>query len=198
MSQHPQIRETVVIDREDSPGDKRLVAYFVPNDPAQLHVEELRRHLSLSLPEYMVPAAFVSLDALPVTPNGKLDRKALPLPDTTRPDLEKTYVAPRDPIEQMLQEIWTDVLNVDHIGVHDNFFDLGGHSLLAMKLVARIRELSSLDVPLSLPFEATSIRSMADHITGLTTGDRASHLRLEVLLNAVEHTPEHMLGTADL
>ncbi|HEX8318640.1 amino acid adenylation domain-containing protein, partial [Longimicrobium sp.] len=133
LRQYESVTECVVVAREDVPGDQRLVAYVA----GVVEADELREHLRRSLPEYMVPAAFVVLEALPLTPNGKLDRKALPAPEyAAGADL---YVAPRTPAEEVLAGIWAEVLKVERVGVHDNFFALGGHSLLAVTLVERMR-----------------------------------------------------------
>jgi amino acid adenylation domain-containing protein len=141
LAEHPAIAQTVVLTREDRPGDKRLVAYYVPS-PGSSHVPEfetLRLHLSRSLPEYMVPSVFMSLDALPITPNGKLDRKALPAPDATNIPHTSQYQAPQGEVEELISQIWARVLEVDRIGRHDNFFELGGHSLLAVKVIEHLR-----------------------------------------------------------
>ncbi|HEV3052244.1 MAG TPA: amino acid adenylation domain-containing protein, partial [Longimicrobium sp.] len=130
---HESVTDCVVVAREDVPGDRRLVAYVVGG----VEAEELRAHLRGSLPDYMVPAAFVVLEALPLTPNGKLDRKALPAPELG--SAEDRYVAPRTPVEEVLAGIWAEVLRLERVGVHDNFFALGGHSLLAVTLVERMR-----------------------------------------------------------
>ncbi len=130
LGQHPAVREAVVLAREDAPGEKRLVAYVVAGARAA-DDDDLRRFLKEKLPEYMVPAVFVLLDALPLMPNGKIDRRALPAPDRSRPELDKAFVAPRTPTEELLAEIWAQLLDIERVGVHDNFFDLGGHSLLA-------------------------------------------------------------------
>ena len=145
MEQHPAVREVVVLAREDEPGDKRLVAYVVPNEApsptvSELRPQELRHFLKQKLPDYMVPSIFVMLDTLPLTPNGKVDRRALPAPDRTRPDLEEAFVAPRTPMESLVAEVWQEALGVDQVGVYDNFFDLGGHSLLAMQVIAKLEK----------------------------------------------------------
>jgi amino acid adenylation domain-containing protein len=139
LGQHPAISEQVVLAREDAPGDKRLVAYLVSPAETRPGIEELRSHLRNSLPEYMLPSAFVWLEALPRTPNGKLDRRQLPAPERTRPELEQGYVAPRTPVEKKIAEIWLTVLDVDRVGVHDNFFDLGGHSLLLLPVTDELQ-----------------------------------------------------------
>jgi non-ribosomal peptide synthase protein (TIGR01720 family) len=126
----------VVIGREDQPGDKRLVAYVVRRDGEKAGANDLRAFLIRSLPEYMVPSAFVFFDRLPLTPNGKVDRAALPAPSHSRSD-EKVYTPPRNPVEETLAQIWSSVLNVDRISVNDNFFELGGDSILIIQIVAR-------------------------------------------------------------
>ncbi|HEY3110881.1 MAG TPA: amino acid adenylation domain-containing protein, partial [Chloroflexota bacterium] len=140
LAQHPDVREAAVVAREDRPGHRRLVAYIVATDPARrAGATELRDHLGARLPEYMLPAAFVALDALPLTPNGKLDRRALPAPEVGADDRAEPAVAPRTPAEQTLAGVWADVLGrpVERVGVHDNFFELGGDSILSIQVIAR-------------------------------------------------------------
>jgi len=146
------VREAVVMAREDTPGDKRLVAYYTPSLAGEsgedtLNAEELRLRLSACLPEYMVPAAYVRLESLPLTPNGKLDRKALPAPES---DAYSTrgYEAPQGEIEEKLAAIWAEVLKLERVGRNDNFFVLGGHSLLAVRVITRLRE--ELDVEVAI------------------------------------------------
>ncbi|MHA6757540.1 amino acid adenylation domain-containing protein [Streptacidiphilus sp. PAMC 29251] len=163
---HPGLGAAAVIVREDSPGDKRLVAYLVPTTGSTTtgtvpSAGELRSHLQRHLPDYMVPATYVMLDALPLTPNGKTDRKALPTPDTTRPDLNTTYTAPRSALERAITGIWSDVLGIDSIGIHDNFFQLGGHSLLATQVTSRIRSELGIDVPVRTLFTSPTPASLA-------------------------------------
>ena len=137
IANHPAVRETVVIAREDVPGDQRLVAYVVPRD-GEITAADLKGHLLHHLPSYMVPSAFVMLEALPLTPNAKIDRKALPVPEHS--DLLRTaYVAPQTATEALLAGIWGEVLKLKHVGIHDNFFELGGHSLLAVSMMERMR-----------------------------------------------------------
>jgi amino acid adenylation domain-containing protein/non-ribosomal peptide synthase protein (TIGR01720 family) len=140
LGQHPAVQETVVVVREDIPGNKRLVAYLVTKESPALSMQELYRFLKQQLPEYMVPSAFVLLDALPLTANGKVDRRVLPAPDTTRPELVGTYVAPRTSVEELLAGIWADVLGLEKVGIHDNFFELGGDSILSIQIVARANQ----------------------------------------------------------
>ncbi|HBL59459.1 MAG TPA: non-ribosomal peptide synthetase [Cyanobacteria bacterium UBA8803] len=139
LSQHPAVREAIVLAREDVQGNKRLVAYVLAS---QLNpkLQDLRQFLSERLPEYMVPSIFVQLDAIPLTPNGKADRKALPEPNTTRPELDHAFVAPRTPIEAKLVEIWAEILRVERVSIHDNFFELGGDSILSLQIVAKANQ----------------------------------------------------------
>ncbi|MEH2348456.1 MAG: amino acid adenylation domain-containing protein [Nostoc sp.] len=140
LSQHSDVQQVVVIAREDIPGDKRIVAYIVPNQKLDVSATTLKRFLQEKLPSYMVPAAFVILDSLPLTPNGKVDRQNLPAGDRTRPDLEETFIAPRNATEETLFSIWAKLLGLEQIGIDDNFFNLGGHSLIAAQILSRIRE----------------------------------------------------------
>jgi acyl carrier protein len=143
---------------ENAPGENRLVAYVVGG----VGTDELREHLRRSLPEYMVPAAYVALEALPLTPNGKLDRKALPAPEHAAEAVR--YVAPRTEAEEVLAEIWAEVLGVERVGVHDSFFDLGGHSLLIMRLLARIRDTLDLRISIRTVFSMPTLEAMAGEI----------------------------------
>ncbi|MFP2903381.1 AMP-binding enzyme, partial [Corallococcus sp. 4LFB] len=131
---HPAVHAAVVLAREDVPGDKRLVAYLVPEEGQSLDATEVRSFLKQHLPEYMVPSAFLVLEALPLNTNGKVDRKALPAPQGAA--LASTYVAPRTPAEEQLAALFMQVLRVERVGIHDDFFALGGHSLLATQLVS--------------------------------------------------------------
>jgi amino acid adenylation domain-containing protein len=160
----PSIGECVVIAREDVPGDRRLVAYVVPRNGTRLEPGALAEQLGATLPQYMIPAAFVVLDALPSSPNGKVDRKALPAPTGARPELAEGYLAPRTDLEAALAGMWQEVLGVEQVGVTDDFFALGGHSLLATRIVARIRETFAIEVPLRALFEARTIGALAEHV----------------------------------
>lgn len=158
LRQHESIREAIVVMREDAPGEKRLVSYIVTS--REVPLSELRSLLLAQLPEYMVPAVFVVLAALPVTANGKVDRQALPLPDDSRLRTATTYVAPRTPDEAELAAIWHDVLAVERIGIHDNFFELGGHSILLTQLILRIRASFQVELTLRELFDAPTILDM--------------------------------------
>jgi len=164
LGQHPAVRETVVLAREDAPGEKRLVAYVVAEREPLPTTTDLRNFLKEKLPEYMLPKVFVLLEALPLMPNGKIDRRALPSPDRSRPELDKAFVAPRTPAEKLLAEIWAQLLDIERVGIHDNFFDLGGHSLLATQLVSRMRETFQVEIPLRRLFEAPTVAGLAESI----------------------------------
>jgi amino acid adenylation domain-containing protein len=158
---HPAVAEAVVTIREDSPGDRRLVAY-VAADKAL--VPELRDHCARRLPDYMVPAAFVAKAVLPLTPNGKIDRAALPAPEFDRPDPGTRYLLPRPGLEELLAELWAQVLRVTRVGRDDNFFALGGHSLDATRLQTRLRSALSVDVPLRAVFESATFAELAAQV----------------------------------
>src|SRR6185312_11949685 len=143
LAEHPEVREAVVLAREDTVGEKRLVAYYTASgigetEAASVGAEQLRAHLSAVVPDYMVPAAYVRMERLPLTPNGKLDRKALPAPEQEAYAV-RGYEAPAGEIETKLAEVWAEVLHLEKVGRHDNFFDMGGHSLLAVTLIERMR-----------------------------------------------------------
>ncbi|HEU4559242.1 MAG TPA: condensation domain-containing protein, partial [Longimicrobium sp.] len=155
---YPGVREARVMMREDQPGDKRLVAYVV----GDVEVEELRAHLRQGLPEYMVPRAIVTLDRLPLNANGKVDRKALPVPEYAAGT--DRYVAPRTPVEEVLAGIWAEVLRLERAGVEESFFDLGGHSLLAIRVMSRVRELLGVELPLRALFEGPTVAELAGRV----------------------------------
>jgi amino acid adenylation domain-containing protein len=199
LRRNPLVQETVVLLREDIPGDKRLVAYMVPqgderrmtNDesaPASVVVRpascvsELRAFLAERLPEYMLPSAFVLLDALPLTPNGKVDRRALPPPDQDRPLDSPAYLAPRTADEARLAEIWATALGIARVGLHDNFFELGGHSLLALQVISKIRATFEVEVPLRRLFELPTLAELASEIASQQAPQRRSELRRTPLI----------------
>jgi amino acid adenylation domain-containing protein len=157
--------------RQATPQAPQPLASYA-NDPmrakvAQSLVPELRAHVRGKLPEYMVPSAFVLLEAMPLTPNGKLDRKALPAPETVRPELEEAYIAPRTPVEQSLAAVWAEVLGVERVGVQDNFFELGGHSLLATQVISRTRNALQIELPLRTLFEAPTVAGLAERVEAI-------------------------------
>ncbi len=158
------IEAVVVQAHSDDGGEQRLVAYVVPATGTDPKVNELRRGLAKTLPDYMMPSAFVFLQTLPLSATGKLDRRALPAPNRVRPHLDEEFVAPRTPVEDILAKIWATLLDLELVGIHDNFFDLGGHSLLATQVISRVRD--TLQVELTLPelFEAPTVAGLAEHV----------------------------------
>jgi acyl carrier protein len=182
LTAHPDVAAAAVVVREDRSGDRRLVAYVVPegrdtrdteresgggrergrpgteadNGDLRARAADLRTWLSARLPEYMLPSAIVTLDALPLTPSGKLDRRALPSPEPGA-----AFVAPRDPVEAELARLWAEVLQVERVGVHETFFELGGHSLLAAQLLARVRDTFGVELPLRRLFETPTVAGLA-------------------------------------
>ncbi|MCJ9734795.1 amino acid adenylation domain-containing protein, partial [Bradyrhizobium sp. PRIMUS42] len=170
LLRHDGVKDAVVIAREDSPGDKRLVAYVTAADGAALETGELREHLKLRLPDYMVPSAFMVLEALPLTPNGKIDRKALPSVGGSM--VRGSYVAPRSATEEVLARIWGEVLGLERVGAQDNFFELGGHSLLAMRMSARLNEAFGVELPLRTLFETPVLSGLAEQIVAVPDEQR--------------------------
>ena len=164
LKQQPAVRQAVVAVREDKPGNKQLVAYLVSQVSLDDTVSELRHFVGEKLPNYMVPSAFVQLEALPLTPNGKVDRRALPAPDRTGLKSEPTFAPHRTPIEEVLAGIWAQVLGCESVDIHDNFFDLGGHSLLATQVMGRLRSVLQVELPLRCLFESPTIAELAESI----------------------------------
>jgi amino acid adenylation domain-containing protein len=183
------IREAVVVAREDRPGDARLVAYLVPSCEPPPTMSALRRALTQRLPSAMVPSQFVFLAALPLTATTKLDRKALPPPGNARPELETPFVAPRTPIEEFVARIWADVLTLDQVGIHDPFLELGGHSLLATRLLSRVRDAFQVDVPLPCLFAAPTVAGLAAAILHRRTEQTGTE-DLARLIAELESLPE--------
>ncbi len=193
LTQHPLVQEAVVLAREDRPGDRRLVAYVVATDlghdgtrASSPIVPALRAHLAEHLPEYMLPAAIVTVPAMPLTPNGKVDRCALPAPDTARPELGTAFVAPRSETEAELAPIWAECLGLDAVGVLDNFFELGGDSLRAVQVFARVRQRFGVEISFQYLFAHPTIASSAERVeqtkgTGVRTAAIAAVERTDLL-----------------
>jgi thioester reductase-like protein/amino acid adenylation domain-containing protein len=217
LATHPAVREAVVLAREDMPGERRLVAYVVLNDdrrgtiyrapttndepnpssfvlPGALcasdFVQELRDFLKARLPAYMIPAAFVPLDALPLTPNGKVDRRTLAARDVAQPDRTEQFVAPRSVTEELLAQIWAEVLKLERVGVDDSFFDLGGHSLLATQIIARVNAALHVELPLHLLFAEPTVAGLAQAIT---SADPAGAAAVPAGVNVAELSDEAVL-----
>ncbi len=170
LTEHRGVAEALVLAREDTPGNKRLVAYYTSGETNNQSdvpgADVLRSHLAASLPEYMVPAVYMRLDSLPLTPNGKLDRKALPVPGEHAYAM-RGYEAPRGETETALSEIWAEVLQVKQVGRNDNFFELGGHSLLVVRVAARIRSILNAEVSIGDLFVRPTLTSLAEHVIDL-------------------------------
>jgi amino acid adenylation domain-containing protein len=175
LGEHPLVREVAVMARDDRPGEKRIVAYVLPREGQPPSTTELRRHLQGKLPDYMLPSTFVTVDSMPLTETGKIDRFALPAPEEARPELAQKYIAPRSALEQVLAGIFAEILKVERVGVQDNFFELGGHSLLATQVTSRIRQLLSVNLPLRKLFEDPTVSGLAEAVSR-DSGDR---LRIE-------------------
>ncbi|MBV9775389.1 MAG: amino acid adenylation domain-containing protein, partial [Gemmatimonadetes bacterium] len=182
LERHPAVREAVVLVREDAPGERRLVAYLTA-DGAAPDTAALRAHLHAALPEYMIPSAFVALEAFPLTPNGKVDRRALPAPEAGRMD-EAGYLAPRTPVEETLAGIWAEVLRVERVGVHDDYFELGGDSILSIQVVSRARRAGVHLTPRQL-FEHPTVAELAL----VCAGAEAVRAEQGTVTGAVELTP---------
>jgi amino acid adenylation domain-containing protein len=177
LNAHPSVAHGVVVLREDRPGDKRLVAYCVSASDAAWNVTDLARYLRSHLPDYMVPSAFVQLEALPLTSSGKVNRRVLPAPDVSRLELETSYVAPRNPLEHQLVSIWCEVLGMERAGIHDHFFELGGHSLLALQLIHKINAAFGLELPVRLLFEQPTAAGQAREIErALASRNQEAHV----------------------
>lgn len=188
LVQHPDIKQVVVMAREDEPGNKLLVAYLVAtnNSPTP---STLRSLLKAKIPDYMIPAAFVFLDKFPLTPNGKINRRALPAPDTYQRDIGVDFVAPRTSIEQELATIWIEVLKLKQVGIYDNFLELGGHSLLATQVISRLREAFCLDFPLRYLFENPTIVELAQKVIAQKI-EQAENDTLVQILSEVDRLSE--------
>ncbi len=164
LREHPLLSEAAVLARERTPGDLHLVAYVSARNDTDVTVAEMRRYLSGRLPDYMVPSLFVSLDEMPTTSSGKVDRQSLPEPDWRRSAMQDDYVAPRTDAERRLAEIWSEVLQVERVGANDNFFDLGGNSLMALRLNSQVRSVFSVELPLVALFASPTLAELAERI----------------------------------
>lgn len=191
---HKDVKEAAVVAREDVRGEKRLVAYFTQRHGSAVMAEELRASLASALPEHMVPGAFVALDRMPLTPSGKLDRRALPAPDLGA-YASKGFEAPQGEIERTVARVFRELLNVESVGRDDDFFDLGGHSLLAMQVAARVQKALRVEMPISLLFECPTVRQLAPRLEELRRAwlfeqTDAESAELEDLLATVAAMPE--------
>jgi acyl carrier protein len=182
---HPSIKELAIVSSATQSGDTRLIAYFVAASEPAPNISELRGFLKEKLPDYMIPSAFVALERMPVTPNGKIDRQALPAYHNVRPELETPYVASRTVTEACLADIWAEVLGLDRVGIHDNFFHLGGHSLAATRVVSQVIKKFQLEVPLRSLFQSPTIAEMAELIA-LSEAKKLQETDLNRILTELE------------
>lgn len=162
---HPTVKDAVVMVREDVAGDQRLVVYLVVQPDSSLSVDDLRSFLQEKLPDYMIPSAFVPLQTFPLTANGKVDRKALPAPDKINTDIEKSFVAPRNSLEEQIADIWSQVLRLEKVGIHNNFFTLGGHSLLVTQLISRMRDALGVELLIQDVFANPTVAELSVIVT---------------------------------
>ncbi len=188
LDEHPAVQASAVVAREVEPGDKRLVAYFVPAAKTQPTHTELRNFIAARLPEYMVPATFVKLEALPLNPSGKVDRAALPAPNAENTLRDSSFVAPRTPIEERLAAMLALLLDLDRVGVEDNFFLLGGHSLLGTQLIARVRDAFGVELSLRTLFDAPTVSKLSAQIEALLLAklEAMSEEEAQLLANGTE------------
>jgi amino acid adenylation domain-containing protein len=189
LGHHPGVQEALVLAHEYAPGDKRLVAYVVLQEESAPTVSAMRGYLKEKLPDYMVPSAFIILDSLPLTTNGKVDRRALPAPDQARPEIEQAFVAPRTALEEAAARIWMEVLGLERVGVHDNFFELGGHSLLATQLISRLCEAFQTELPLRAIFESPTVAGLAERMSQ-NERQPGEFERIARILNRIEELSE--------
>ena len=187
LGSHPALREVAVVAREDTPGEKQIIAYIVPHELPAPTSSALRAHLKSRTPDYMLPSTFVALGSMPLTETGKIDRTALPLPERLRPELSQGYVAPRSALERIVAAIFSEVLKIERVGARDSFFELGGHSLIATQVVSRIRQLLKIDLPLKTIFEEPTASGLA-----------AAILHRETEPGTIEKTAELALAVSEL
>ena len=157
----PGIKDAVVTALNNDSDDVQLVAYLVARAASRPNVSEMRRYLTGRLPDYMVPTTFIYMDALPLTDTLKVDRKALPEPKNLRPEIAATYAAPKNSVEETLAKIWAEVLDLDQVGIDDNFFDLGGHSIAASRVISRVLNIFSMQLPIRALFDSPTVAEMA-------------------------------------
>jgi acyl carrier protein len=186
LAEHPAVREVAVLAREDQPGERRLVAYVAPHAGREAAAVELRAFLKERLPDYLVPAAFVTLAALPLNSSGKVDRRALPSPEASRPALAAEYVPPGTPAEEAVAAIWCEVLGLERVGVDDDFYELGGNSLLLPQVMHRLQRDFQVEVPLRSLAEETTVAGLALTVEELVI----QQLQQELALAAVDGCEE--------
>ena len=191
LAVHPEVKEVVVVSRQEKSGDDILVAYFVPQHLPAPTTTALRKFLAATLVDYMIPSSFIVLEQIPLLSTGKVNRRALPMLRNMRPDLDTLFVAPRTPAEQSLSQLWAEVLCLDQVGIHDNFFDLGGHSLSASRVISWAIKTFQIDLPLTAVFDAPTVAEMALIITA-NQSTRTSDAELAQILREVEGMTEEV------
>jgi non-ribosomal peptide synthetase component F len=189
LNQYWAISESVVVDNDDLPGGTRLIGYIVPEEGIEPTSAELYAFLKEKIPSYMIPSIFVTLKEIPLTPNGKVNRAELPVPQLSEDGTSANFVAPRNPLEETLAEIWRETLGAAQVGVESNFFDLGGHSLLATRVVTQIRERYGVELPLRVLFESPTIAGLAQHLDAVQVKETQLSRILSMLEN-VENISE--------
>ena len=176
---HTTIDQAVALIREEAFGDKRIVAYITLLADQHFSEIELRQYLKKKLPEYMVPSIFVKMETMPLTPNGKIDRKSLPQPKIDRPELVQEFILPQNELQESVSRLWSKILKIDKIGIDDNFFDLGGDSLLSVQLVMLLEKEMKIEIPVVKFFQYPTIRNFADYIERKHTPQQHSQNKLE-------------------
>lgn len=194
LRDHPGVNEVVVLAREDQPGEKRIVAYIESHHHTPATINDLRDYLHSKVPDYMVPSAFVLMDALPLMPNGKIDRKALPEPGRERPDLETEFVAPGSPAESIVAQIWADLLGLEEISIQDNFFELGGHSIMATRLISKIRETFQVEFPLHVLFDAPTVAGFVEQLLSDADNKTIIEKTADIMVQLDQMTDEEVEG----
>ena len=190
LADHEGVDDTVVLAREEE-GDRRLIAYLIPSRSPAPQALELREFLKQKLPEYMLPSAYVVLESFPLNPNGKIDRKALPAPD--RGGFQAQYAAPRTPTEELLSSLWKDLLQLEQVGIHDNFFEIGGHSLLAIQVISRIRQAFGIELEVRTVFDSPTIAGLAETVVAKQL-EHVEHDALERMVAEAERLSEEEAG----
>jgi hypothetical protein len=186
LARFQSVRDTVVLPRQNASGEPYLVAYVVLHPEYVATISEIRAFLGSRLPEYMIPSAFVMVEELPLTANGKLDIKALPIPDNARFLVTESYVAPRNAVERVIAGIWSDVLGLEGVGALDNFFELSGHSLLGLKVMSRVRDAFESDAPLRMLFLAPTVEAFAVELIARSDGSNRIQETAELILRVAE------------
>jgi acyl carrier protein len=177
------IRESVVVDTKDSSGNTRLIAYIVFEDSVEATTSEILTFLQEKLPSYMLPSAFITIKEIPLTANGKVDRRALPQPEEIDVETSASFIAPRSEMEELVADIWREILGIKQVGVESNFFDLGGHSLLATRVMNRIRERCGVELPLRVLFETPTVASLAARLDEAQPRDTELSRIMKLLVN---------------